>query len=120
MIVLGSNSEVAQAFVEECLAKGEKFQTIYLLSSNPETTEKFADHLQVKFLQNSEIIPLDLMNEIDYKTLENINSDVLFCATGYLGLGTEEGLYDDENTKQIKWSINLSPGSMMISCVIVC
>jgi hypothetical protein len=25
MIVLGSNSEVAQAFVEECLAKGEKF-----------------------------------------------------------------------------------------------
>jgi len=101
MIVLGSNSEVAQAFVEECLAKGEKFPKIYLLSSNPETTEKFAGHLQVKFLQNSEIIPLDLMNEIDYKALENINSDFLFCASGYLGLGTEEGLYDDENTAQI-------------------
>ena len=101
MIVLGSNSEVAQAFVEECLAKGEKFSTIYLLSSNPETTEKFAGHLQVKFLQNSEIIHLDLMKEIDYKTLENINSDLLFCASGYLGLGTEEGLYDDGNTAQI-------------------
>ena len=37
MIVLGSNSEVAQAFVEECLAKGEKFPVVYLLSSNPET-----------------------------------------------------------------------------------
>ena len=86
MIVLGSNSEVAQAFVEECLAKGEKFPTIYLLSSNPETTEKFAGHIQVKFFQHSEIIPLDLMNDIDYKTLENINSDVLFCASGYLGL----------------------------------
>jgi NADP-dependent 3-hydroxy acid dehydrogenase YdfG len=72
-----------------------------LLSSNPETTEKFAGHIQVKFLQNSEIIPLDLMKEIDYKTLENINSDLLFCASGYLGLGTEEGLYDDENTAQI-------------------
>jgi len=101
MIILGSNSEVAQAFVEECLAKGEKFPTIYLLSSNPETTEKFAGHIQVKFFQHSEIIPLDLMNEIDYKTLENINSDVLFCASGYLGMSTEDGLYDDENTERI-------------------
>lgn len=101
MIVLGSNSEVAQAFVEECLAKGEKFPTIYLLSSNPETTAKFAGHIQVKFFQNSEIIHLDLMNNIDYKTLESINSDVLFCASGYLGLNTEEGLYDDENTERI-------------------
>ena len=101
MIVLGSNSEVAQAFVEECLAKGEKFPVVYLLSSNPETTEKFAGHINVKFLQHSEIITLDLMKEIDYKTLENINSDLLFCASGYLGLGTEEGLYDDENTAQI-------------------
>jgi decaprenylphospho-beta-D-erythro-pentofuranosid-2-ulose 2-reductase len=101
MIILGSNSEVAQAFVEECLAKGEKFPTIYLLSSNPETTEKFAGHIQVKFFQHSEIIPLDLMKEIDYKTLENINSDVLFCASGYLGMSTEDGLYDDENTERI-------------------
>ena len=101
MIILGSNSEVAQAFVEECLAKGEKFPTIYLLSSDPETTEKFAGHIQVKFFKHSEIIPLDLMNEIDYKTLENIKSDVLFCASGYLGLSTEEGLYDDENTERI-------------------
>ena len=101
MIILGSNSEVAQAFVQECLAKGEKFPTIYLLSSNPETTEKFAGHIQVKFFQHSEIIPLDLMKEIDYKTLENINSDVLFCASGYLGLSTEDGLYDDENTERI-------------------
>ncbi|RZJ38433.1 MAG: SDR family NAD(P)-dependent oxidoreductase [Chryseobacterium sp.] len=101
MIILGSNSEVAQAFLEECLAKGEKFPTIYLLSSNPETTEKFAGHIQVKFFQHSEIIHLDLMKEIDYKTLENINSDVLFCASGYLGLSTEDGLYDDENTERI-------------------
>lgn len=101
MIVLGSNSEVAQAFVEECLKKGEKFSTIYLISSNPETTEKFAGHINIKFLQHSEIIPMDLMNDIDYKPLENINSDALFCASGYLGLGTDEGLYDDQNTERI-------------------
>ena len=101
MIILGSNSEVAQAFVEECLAKGENFQTIDLLSSNPETTAKFAGHIQVKFFQHSQIISMDLMNDIDYKTLENIHSDVLFCAAGYLGSGTEEGLYDDENTERI-------------------
>lgn len=101
MIILGSNSEVAQAFVEECLAKGEKYPVIYLLSSNPETTEKFASHIQVKYFQDSEIILLDLMNEIDYKSLENIDSDLLFCASGFLGLGTEDGLYDNENTEKI-------------------
>ena len=26
---------------------------------------------------------------------------MLFCATGYLGLGTEDGLYDDKNTEKI-------------------
>ncbi|MGC4128704.1 MAG: SDR family NAD(P)-dependent oxidoreductase [Bergeyella sp.] len=101
MIILGSNSEVAQAFVEECLAKGEKYPVVYLLSSNPETTEKFAKHIDVKYLQQSEIIELDLMKETDYSKLENINSDLLFCASGYLGLGTEDGLYDDDNTEKI-------------------
>lgn len=101
MIILGANSEVAQAFVEECLAKGEKYPVVYLLSSNPQTTEKFAGHINVKFLQHSEIIPLDLMTDVDYKTLENLQSDLLFCASGYLGLGTDEGLYDNDNTERI-------------------
>lgn len=101
MIILGSNSEVAQAFVEECLKRGEKFSTIYLISSHPETTEKFAGHINVKFLQHSEIIALDLIQDIDYKKLENISSDLLFCASGYLGLGTDEALYDDDNTERI-------------------
>lgn len=101
MIIIGSNSEVAQAFVEECLAKAEKYSTIYLLSSNTETTEKFAKHLEVKFLQKTEIIPLDLMKEVDYKSLENLDSELLFCASGFLGLSTEEGLYDNDNTERI-------------------
>lgn len=101
MIVLGSNSEVAQAFVEKVLSEGEKFSTIYLLTSNVETTEKFAKHIEVKYLQHSQIISLDLMKEIDYSQLENISSNLLFCATGYLGKGTEEGLYDNRNTQRI-------------------
>jgi len=101
MIILGSNSEIAQAFVEECLSKGEKYPVIYLLSSHPETTEKFARHIDVKYLQQSEIIELDLMKEIDYSKFENISSDLLFCASGFLGLGTEDALYDNANTEKI-------------------
>ena len=101
MIVLGSTSEVAQAFVEKALREGEKFEKIYLLTSNRETTERFARHIDVKFLQHAEIVELDLMKEIDYLKLEGINSSLLFCATGYLGEGTEEGLYDNKNTERI-------------------
>jgi len=101
MIVLGSTSEVAQAFVEKALQEGEKFERIYLFTSNKETTERFARHIDVKFLQQSEIIELDLTKEINYQNFESINSGLLFCAIGYLGEGTEEGLYDNKNTQRI-------------------
>jgi len=101
MIVLGSTSEVAQAFVEEALKQGEKFEKIYLITSNVETTERFARHIDVKFLQQAEVIELDLMKETDYSRFEHINSSLLFCATGYLGDGTEEGLYDNKNIEKI-------------------
>ena len=101
MIILGSNSEISQAFVEKALEAGEKYSTIYLFTSNKETTEKFAKHIEVKYLQQSEIIEMDLMKEIDYNKFDYITSDLLFCATGYLGEGTEEGLYDDKNTALI-------------------
>ncbi|SFT79262.1 Short-chain dehydrogenase [Chryseobacterium formosense] len=101
MIVLGSTSEVAQAFVEKALQEGEKFERIYLFTSNREATERFAKHIDVKFLQLSEIIELDLTKQINYFEFENINSNLLFCATGYLGEGTEEGLYDTKNTERI-------------------
>ena len=101
MIILGSNSEVAQSFVEKVLQAGGKYSTIFLFTSNKETTEKFAKHIDVKYFQQSEIIELDLMKEIDYTKFDDITSDLLFCATGYLGEGTEEGLYDNKNTERI-------------------
>ncbi|WP_100075115.1 SDR family NAD(P)-dependent oxidoreductase [Chryseobacterium camelliae] len=107
MIVLGSTSEVAQAFVEKALQEGEKFEKIYLVTSNRETTERFARHIDVKFFQQSEVIELDLMKEIDYNRLDSVHSQLLFCAAGYLGEGSEEGLYDNRNTERII-SINYS------------
>lgn len=101
MIVLGSTSEVAQAFVEKVLQEGEKFEKIYLFTSNKETTERFALHIDVKYLQQSEIIELDLTREIKYFDFDHVNSSLLFCATGYLGEGTEEGLFDNKNTEKI-------------------
>lgn len=67
MIVLGSNSDIAQAFVEKILKEGERFEKIYFLTSHPETTEKFARHINVKFFQDAEIIEWDLMKEPDFK-----------------------------------------------------
>lgn len=101
MIVLGSNSEVAQAFVEKVLAEGEKFGKIYLFTSHRETTEKFARHIDVKFLQQCEIIDLDLTKEINYTAFDAVDSTLVFCAAGYLGEGTEEALYDNSNTSRI-------------------
>lgn len=101
MIVLGSNSEIAQAFVEKVLTEGERFPVIYLLTSNPETTERFVKHLDVKYLQHAEIVNLDVEKNIDYKTLDYISSNLLFCATGFLGEDSESGLYDNKNTEKI-------------------
>lgn len=101
MIVIGSNSEVAQAFVEKSLQAGEKFAKVFLLTSDTATAERFAKHIDVKYLQPSEIIALDLMGEIDFSKLDKINSDLLFCASGYLGEGSAEGLYDNKNTSRI-------------------
>lgn len=101
MIVLGSTSEVAQAFVEKALQEGEKFERIYLFTSNRESAERFAKHIDVKFLQLSEIIELDLTKEINYSEYDHVDSNLLFCATGYLGESTEEGLYDNKNTEKI-------------------
>lgn len=101
MIILGSNSEVAQAFVEKVLSEGEKFETVFLYTSNVETTEKFSKHLEVKYLQNSKVIHLDLLKGFSNSIFENVNSNLVFCATGYLGEGTEEGLYDNKNTEKI-------------------
>lgn len=101
MIILGSTSEVAQALVEKALNAGEKFEKIYFFTSNKEITERFAKHIDVKYLQQYVVIELDITKEINYNIFDKIDSNLLFCATGFLGKGTEEGLYDHINTEKI-------------------
>ena len=101
MVILGSNSEVAQAFIEKYLSSEKKIKNLYLFTSNEQNTKRFAQHIYVKYLQESTIIPLDITKEIDYKKLEKIDAYLLFCATGFLGKNTQEGLYDNDNTQKI-------------------
>ena len=101
MIVLGSNSEVAQAFVEEVLQRDGNLEKLYLFTSEPELARKFAQHLQVKYLQQSEIVMLDLTSELNFSRFERVESSLLFCAVGYLGMDSEEGLYDTKNTTRV-------------------
>lgn len=101
MIVLGSNSEVAQAFVEKVLSEGERFPHLYLLSSNPAEAQKFANHIDVKYIQPCEIIPFNLEGELNFQSLEKVQSRLLFCASGFLGKGADEGMQDHKDTRQI-------------------
>ena len=101
MIVLGSNSDVSVAFVEKVLKEGKRFPMVYLFTSNVDKTVKLANHFFAKYEQKCEIVHFDLMKENDYSKLAHIDSDVLFCAAGYLGKNSEEGLYDEWNTKMI-------------------
>jgi short-subunit dehydrogenase len=101
MIVLGSNSDISQAFIEKVLTEGQKFETIYLLSSNEDSALKLSNHINVKFNQKCEVVVFDLLTNTDYSKLSHIKSDLLFCATGYLGKGSDEFLYDEKNTQKI-------------------
>ena len=101
MIVLGANSEISQAFVERCLLKGEKYPVIFLFSSEVATAERFAGHIQVKYGQNSVVIACDITEEYDWDRFKEIDTDLLFCAVGYLGKSTNEALYDMNHTEKI-------------------
>ncbi len=102
MIILGATSDISQAFVEKALTENkDKYSKIFLVTSNVEETERFAKHIKVKFKQDSEIIPLDITQNFDSSLFDSIETDLLFCATGYLGKNTEEGLYDETNTEKI-------------------
>jgi len=102
MIVLGSTSDISQAFIEKVLTEEKnKYPKIYLVTSNEEETYRLARHLKVKYNQDSEIIPFDLVKDTDYSVFDSVDSDLLFCAVGFLGKNSENGLYDLDNTHRI-------------------
>jgi len=101
MIVLGSNSDISLAFIEKVLKEGQRFPMVYLFTSNVDKTIKLANHIEAKFEQKCEIIEFDLTKNNNYQAIEYIDSDLLFCASGFLGKNTDEGLYDLVNTYKI-------------------
>ena len=91
MIILGATSDISQAFVDKFLTVGnKKYSKIYLITSNPGETERISKHLLVKHKQDSEIIKFDLIQDSDYSVFDTIESDLLFCAIGFLGKNTEK------------------------------
>jgi short-subunit dehydrogenase len=102
MIILGATSDISQAFIAKALTNGEKkYPKIYLVTSNKDATERLAKHIEVKYCQASEIIVFDVTKDSDYSVFDTVCSDLLFCATGFLGKNTQEGFYDAANTENI-------------------
>ncbi|MDR3272977.1 MAG: SDR family NAD(P)-dependent oxidoreductase [Flavobacteriaceae bacterium] len=102
MIILGTTSDISQAFIEKVLIEQKnKYPKIYLVTSNEGETGRLAKHLKVKYNQDSEIILFDLLKDTDYSVFDSIDSDLLFCAVGFLGKNSEDGLYDLANTQKI-------------------
>lgn len=102
MIILGATSDISQAFIDKVLSENEKkYPKIYLVTSSFDETQRLAHHLQVKYKQDTEVIPMDITQTIDYSVFDSIETDLLFCAAGFLGKNTEEGLYDANNTEKI-------------------
>ncbi|WP_322971862.1 SDR family NAD(P)-dependent oxidoreductase [Faecalibacter sp. LW9] len=101
MIVLGSNSDISQAFVEKVLKEGQRFPLVYLFTSNVDKTMKLARHIEAKYDQKCEIVEFDLTKNNNFDAIAHVESDLLFCASGFLGKNSEEGLYDLNNTIRI-------------------
>lgn len=102
MVILGATSDISQSFIEKIIEKeGNKYPVIYLVTSNVEATKRLAKHLEVKYSQISEIIGFDVTKDSDYSVFDAVHSDLLFCAIGFLGKNSREGLYDTANTENI-------------------
>jgi len=105
ILILGSNSEIAQAFVETMILKGEPINKIYFSSSNPAELNRYTQHLKVKYGLGQ--IPLFAL---PFNVLTDNPQDVfsactdvnlVFCAIGLLGKNTEQGLFDTQNTEEV-------------------
>ncbi|WP_432412271.1 SDR family NAD(P)-dependent oxidoreductase [Rasiella sp. SM2506] len=89
MIVLGSNSDIARAFVEKMLEK-EAVPHVYLFSSNIDALASFKKHIEVKYTTEVTVFKLDLLEQTKFD-FSALTYNVAFCAAGYLG-DTSEGV----------------------------
>jgi len=101
MIVLGANSDISRSFVELMIQK-EGVSRIYLFTSNVDTVEPFKQHLRVKYEVDASIYAYDLLYLPDFDFSE-LEYNLVFCASGYLGKQTDIDLSNrDDNDKILK------------------
>lgn len=105
ILVLGSNSEIAQSFLETLINNQEPVKKIYFASSNAEFINKYITHLQIKYnLKNVEmfVVPLNLLSDDVTASLEPLKDvNLLISAIGLLGLNSEKGLFNLKNTQDV-------------------
>lgn len=99
MIVLGSNSDIARAFVEKILEK-EHIPHLYLFSSNIDALTSFKKHIAIKYNVEVTVFKLDFLESttFDFSTLQY---QIAFCAAGYLGDTSEGVLSKPEDVTRI-------------------
>lgn len=111
MLILGATSDISKAFAEHALQQNPNLKNLHLVSSNQEQTNQFAKHLEAKYQIKPQVHTLNLMQDFDTSFLQTIDFDTVLCATGYLGLDTEKGLYNHQNTEQI---VNINYGKLIL------
>lgn len=111
LVVIGSNSDVSKAFCRIFFRQDSAFKKLVLVSSHPEKSKNFSNEMKDDFGVDVSIIKFDLSSTPNFDELQDILPDVVFCAAGYLGKNTHEGLYDDENSQKI---ININYGNLVL------
>lgn len=111
MLVLGATSDSAKAYVELCLKKGDRFDVLYLSGKNEENLNKLCQHYFAKYQQKCKAIVIDLEKESGADKVKDLAIEKVFCASGYLGKPSAEGLLDDEDTHRI---ININYANLIL------
>lgn len=106
IVICGANSDIAQAFLSEILSR-ESVQRLVLTTSDPSSCDRLKKHFMARYQMNVECVHVDVQDETTFQNLPEMDIDLFFSATGYLGLDTATGLFDGENTRRIT-TINYS------------
>ncbi len=114
MIVIGANSEVAIACIDEILASGKNFPEVFLFTSSKENSLRLVDHFFAKYEQACTVVEWDFTQSPNYSQIAHIQSDILICASGYLGKQPSESLENPEDISKIM-DINYSGAVLLIS-----
>lgn len=115
IVICGANSDISQAFTREILGR-EPVQRLVLTTSDPTSCERLIQHFRARYQVEVECVYIDVRDEATFQNLPAMDVDLFFSATGYLGLDSKSGLFDDANTRQIV-SINYAGLIMLIQQV---